>query len=335
MAPLEGLQAAQPGDRLPAGQAGHRRGGMQGLRQGQGLVGPAERWIQPGRDRRVQVHEGSVAGQARVAGAPRRQARPLQHRRDRFHHQLVFVAVLGGAQQLGRRVPQRGRAGEGIAAQQTLAQGEQAFRGGPQQSITPLLLPEEAAAAGLAAAQVGKHGQGIEGAIQLQLLAHRQHQLGEVAPLHQLDGPLHRGAVTAVPAAAMPDAHGRRAAARIGKAGDGFEPASLLPQLLGHAAGGDAAPKGALQPQPGLAPLPGQLPAGQHRLHPSRTAALLQRAVEEGEGQQHPRPRQGGQPEGRRGGQAAQAGAAEALSQLEAAGAAQLQGIAAARGGQA
>ena len=57
MAPLEGLQAAQPGDGLPAGQASHRRGGMQDLRQGQGLVGPAEqRWIQPGRDRGVQVH---------------------------------------------------------------------------------------------------------------------------------------------------------------------------------------------------------------------------------------------------------------------------------------
>ena len=248
MAPLEGLEAAQPGHRLAAGQAGHRRGGMERLRQGQGLVGRTRRRLQPRRDRGVQVHQGAVAGQARVAGAPRRQAGSLQHGGDRFHHQLVFVAVLAGAQQLGGRVAQRGRAGEGIAAQQALAQGEQAFGGGPQQGVAPLLLPEEAAAAGLAAAQVGQQGQGIEGAIELQLLAHRQHQLGEIALFHQVDGPLHRGAVAAVPAAAMADAHGRCAAARVGKAGDALEPAGHLPEFLGHAAGGDAPPQGALQP---------------------------------------------------------------------------------------
>ena len=82
-----------------------------------------------------------------------------------------------------------------------------------------------------------------------------------------------------------------------------------------------------------MAALAAQLPAGQHGLHPGDTLALLEWAVEEGEGQQHPRPGQGRAGLGDR--QPIEGDAAEPLGQLEAARSAQLQAMAAATGGQA
>ena len=96
-----------------------------------------------------------------MAGTVRAQASPPQHRRDRFHHQLVFMAILGGVQQPIGQLPQGGRAGQGVAAQLPLPQGEKPLRRGPQQRFAVALLPEEAAAAGLAAAQLGQQLQRI------------------------------------------------------------------------------------------------------------------------------------------------------------------------------
>ena len=111
MAPFEGFQRAQPGHRLPAGQARHGGRRMQSFRQGQGVLPP-----QAGGDWRVQMHQRSMARQARVSGTPWVQASRLQHFGDRVHHQLVFMAVLDGAQQVGGGFPLGGGAGQAVAA---------------------------------------------------------------------------------------------------------------------------------------------------------------------------------------------------------------------------
>jgi hypothetical protein len=123
------------------------------------------------------------------------------------------------------------------------------------------------------------------------------------------------------------------ALAGVGVGGELGQPCRLLPQLLRHAPGADFATEAALQPQPVVAPLAAQLPTGQHRLHAGHPLPLLQGAVEEGEGQQHPGPCQGRTGLGR--GQPAQAHGAEPLGQFKAAGSTQLQAVAAAAGRQA
>ena len=77
-----------------------------------------------------------------------------------------------------------------------------------------------------------------------------------------------------------------------------------------------------------------QLPARQHGLHPwYGCIGGVQGGIEEAEGQQHPRPRQGWG--GGRSAQAAEGGGGEALGQLEAPEAAELQAVAAPGGGDA
>ena len=92
---------------------------MQGGGQGQGVV-----VAQPGGDGGVQMHQLAVAGQARLAGPARLQARLAEFCGDRLHHQLVFVAVLGGVEQLVGGGPERGGAGQGIAPQLLLAHAQ-------------------------------------------------------------------------------------------------------------------------------------------------------------------------------------------------------------------
>ena len=71
------------------------------------------------------------------------------------------------------------------------------------------------------------------------------------------------------------------------------EALGLLPEFFGNAAGADVAAEVALEPQPAVPALFAELPAGQDRLDPRNPFPLLERAVEEGEGQQHPWPCQG------------------------------------------
>ena len=60
-------------------------------------------------------------------------------------------------------------------------------------------LPEEAAAAALVAAQGGQQAQGIRGLLQHHLLANGQHQLLQLAAVHQLQTAFGRGPVEAFP----------------------------------------------------------------------------------------------------------------------------------------
>ena len=83
-----------------------------------------------------------------------------------------------------------------------------------------------------------------------------------------------------------------------------------------------------------MAPLPAELPAGQHRLHPAGSLTFLEGCVEKREGQQNSRPRHGRQ-KLRSARQPAEAHGAEALRQLEPPGATQFQAMGAATGRQA
>ena len=113
--------------------------------------------IQGGGDRRVQVHQMAMTGQARPAGAARLQTRRPQAIADRLHHQLVFQLLLFGGQQVGAGF-WGGGAGQGIAAQLPLAHREQSFGRGADQGGTTTALPEEAAAAALVATQRSQQG---------------------------------------------------------------------------------------------------------------------------------------------------------------------------------
>ena len=330
---------------------------MQGGGQGQGVV-----VAQAGGDGGVQMHQLAVAGQARMAGPARLQARLAQFGCDRLHHQLVFVAVLDGGEQVVGGGPERGGAGQGIAAQLLLAHAQQPLRRGPHQGGAIALVPEEAAAARLAQAQLGQELERIEGRIELDLLAHRQHQLAQHARLDQLQTPFGGSAVAGLPGGAAGPGRAAALAERSAQLwvgpGDqvrfgasvrasaalpvptrrrlgcqGLQALGLLPQLLGHGPGCHLAAQVALQPQPAMAALAAQLPAGQHGPHPGHAAALLQGAIKKGKGQQHPGPGQGRT--GLGGGQAAEADGAEPLGQLKAARTAQLQDVGAAAGGQA
>ncbi len=147
--------------------------------------------------------------------------------------------------------------------------------------------------------------------------------------------PAHHGfAVALLPRGTAQDPRPQGLRAGFVSGGEGLELAGLLPELLRHRPGGHRAAEAALQPQPAVAALAAQLPAGQHGLHPGGGAAVLEGAVEEGEGQQHPRPGQRGAALGGHR-QAAEAHGAEPLRQLEAARAAQLEAVGPAAGGQA
>jgi len=180
---------------------------MQRRRQGQGLL-----IRQGGADGGVQMHQLAVAGQARMAWASRHQSRLLQHFGDRFHHQFVLAEILVGARQLLGLGTDRSCAGQGIAAQLALAHCEQPFRGGPEQGGAIGLLPQETAAAGLALAQLRQQLQGVERALQQELLAYRQHQLAQAVLLNQLYPALHHRAIALLPGGAAGDRRTRRMA---------------------------------------------------------------------------------------------------------------------------
>ncbi|EAU75065.1 hypothetical protein RS9916_36197 [Synechococcus sp. RS9916] len=95
---------------------------MQCASQGEGLVA-----IGGGRDRRVQVHKPSMAGQlwpSRTAGV---EAFVLQMVCDRLHHQFMLTSVLIGLQQGLAAIALSSGASQGIATQLATAQAQQTF----------------------------------------------------------------------------------------------------------------------------------------------------------------------------------------------------------------
>ena len=122
MAALKRFEAAQPAHGLFAGQTRHGGGGVQGGRNREGLFP-----LEMGGDRRVQMHQLTVAGQAGMPGAARVEACPAQHRGDGVDDQIVLVAIFDRLQQFRGPGAPRGGAGQGITAQLVLTHGEQPF----------------------------------------------------------------------------------------------------------------------------------------------------------------------------------------------------------------
>ena len=171
-------------------------------------------------------------------------------------------------------------------------------------------------------AQRGQQLQRVDGPIQAQVLAHRQHQFLQIPLVHQVQGLLDGRAIALLPGGAMAELGGSAGpggGAELGRGGRArravpgrHQGLGLLPEFFRQAAGCHLTAKGPLQPQPAVQALAAQLPAEQHRLHPGDGACgLLEGSIKEAKGQQHPGPGQGRTVLG--GGEAAQAGACKAL----------------------
>ena len=141
-----------------------RRCQRQGVLAGQGR-----------RDRRVQVMQGAMAGQAGMTRLMGNQPLLLQHGCDRFHHQLMLMAILAGLQELLWWLMLRRRSSQGITPELALAHRQQPLWRSTHQVTAISQPPEEAAAAAMALAQALEQQLRIERRLELQLLTHRQH----------------------------------------------------------------------------------------------------------------------------------------------------------------
>ena len=281
IAPGKGFQAAQPGQGLSPRQTRNRWRGMQGRGQVKDTMAAS-----CGLNRRVQMHQLPVPGQARLMAAVGPQTLTLQRNEDFFHHQLVFVAILAGPQQqLAAVISKSGRSRQAVATETTCAQLQQPLRRSAHKgrfAVAASGLPQETAAARLLAAKGAKQLHRFQGAGQQQLLPCRQHQLAQFTVVDQLQSPA--DSCTEGPLPARATGHDRRQSRccwRTGLQGHG-----LLPQRFGEGASGNGTTGAALMQQPAVASLAGQLPAGENNCNAGN--AVTVRFVEEAEGQRQP-----------------------------------------------